>query len=266
MKGPSDLSAHEDCWKTVMGMVFPGERVIVRGMDLFKDLRDIRWMDLFLYAVTGRRFSENQIRLFETIWALGTSYPDPRIWNNRIVSLAGTARSTCSLGIGAAVAVSEARIYGRGVDVRAIDFFFRAKRRRDEGASLQEIVSDELAKFRGIPGYGRPMRNVDERIEPVCAVARELGLGDGVYLKLAFDVEAALLEGRFRIKMNAAALGAALAADMGLSTHEYYRYLIPSFLGGMLPCYAEAAERTEGVFLPISCDRVEYTGPAHRHW
>lgn len=266
MKGPSDLSAGVDSWITSMGMVFPGERVIFRGNDLFKDLRDIRWMDLLLYGITGRRFNENEVRLFEAIWSLGTSYPDPRIWNNRIASLAGTARSTCSLGIGAAIAVSEARIYGRGVDVRAIDFFFRAKRQQDAGIPLREIVSSELEKYRGIPGYGRPMRNIDERIEPVCAVARELGLDGGEYLKLAFDVETVLLEGRFRIKMNAAALGAALAADLGLSTHEYYLYLIPSFLGGMFPCYLEASERTEGVFLPMPCERVVYTGPTRRRW
>ncbi len=266
MKGSEKLSKHEDVWETSMGLVFAGERVVFRGKDLFTELKDVRWMDLFLYGITGRRFQENQIRLFESIWALGTSYPDPRIWNNRVASLAGTARSTGSLGIGAAIAVSEANIYGRGPDIRAIDFLYRTKEELDNGTLLLDIVSKELSKYRGIPGYGRPLKNADERIKPVCEVARELGFGNGYYLDLIFKIESLLLENRYRMRMNAAALGAALAADQGLSRDEYYLYLIPSFLGGMLPCYLEASTKDEGIFFPFSCERIKYDGSPRRTW
>lgn len=249
-----------------MGMVFAGERVVFRGKDLFTELRDVRWMELFLFGITGRRFNERQVRLFEAIWSLGTSYPDPRIWNNRVTSLAGTARSTANLGVAAATAVSEASIYGRRPDVRAIDFLLRTRRKLDAGQDLQDLVLDELATHRGIPGYGRPLVNRDERIQPVCEVARELGFGDGPHLHLIFRIEEMLMVNRYRMRMNAAALGAALAADQGLSVREYYMYLIPSFLGGMLPCYIEALDRQEGTFLPLSCDQLAYEGRSARPW
>lgn len=260
------LLRHQDHWETAMGMVFAGERVVFRGKDLFTELRDIRWMELLLFGITGRRFTERQVRLFETIWALGTSYPDPRIWNNRVASLAGTARSTANLGVAAAVAVSEASIYGRRPDVRAIDFLIRTHKKRSSGQDLWQLILEELEHNRGIPGYGRPLTNKDERIRPVCEVARELGFGDGPHLRLIFEIEDLLIANRYRMRMNAAALGAALAADQGLSVREYYMYLIPSFLGGMLPCFIESADREEGAFLPLACAQLTYEGPAPRAW
>lgn len=266
MKGPSKLIAHEDRWNTRMGMVFPGKRVVFRGKDLFHELKDIRWMELLLFGITGRRFDEKQIRLFESIWSLGTSYPDPRIWNNRVASLAGTVRSTATLGLSAAISISEATVYGRRPDVRAIDFLFRTRRSLEAGATLPDIIRDELRKYRGIAGYARPFVNDDERILPVTHLAERLGYGDGAYLRIAYEVEKTLLNLRYRIKMNAAALGAALAADQGLSGYEYYLFLTPAFIGGMFPCYIEAAEKDEGTFLPLSCNRIEYLGKESRRW
>jgi hypothetical protein len=250
-----------------MGGVFAGERVVFRGLDLFHDLGDVRWMELYLYGITGRRFSEKQVLLFESMWSIGTSYPDPRIWNNRIASLAGTTRSTATLGISAATAISEAKLFGRQPDIRAIDFLLRARKAVADGvSSLEEVILDEMQKNRGIAGFRRPLTNADERIAPILAVARKLGYAHGAHLQLAFGIERWLLEKRYRLKMNAAAFGAALAADQGLSAREYYLFQTPSFIGGMLPCYIEASERPEGSFLPLRCTRIEYSGKAPRQW
>lgn len=266
MKGPRNLIDHEDHWVTRMGMVFAGQRVVFLGRDLFRDLKDWRWMELFLYGITGRHFDEKQIRLFETIWSLGNSYPDPRIWNNRIASLAGTARSTATLGLSAAISVSEANIYGRRPDIRAIDFLLRTKSHLDSGKTLSDILHEELEKYRGIPGFARPFINSDERIDPAIDLANNLGYSDGVYLKLTFEVQETLIKERYRIKMNAAGVGAALAADQGLTPYEYYLFLTPSFTAGIIPCYIEAAEKEEGTFLPLSCAKIEYLGKGTRSW
>ncbi len=266
MKGPKDLLANEDNWHTRMGLVFPGERVVFRGKDLFHDLKDMRWMELLLFGITGRRFDEKQISLFEGMWTLCTSYPDPRIWNNRVASLAGTSRSTCTLGISAAISVSEAKIYGRGPDIRAIDFLIRTKKLMDQGESLSELLLYEINKFRGISGFSRPIVSSDERITPLLDHARKLGFDSGYFVDLVFNIEQNLQKLRYRMKMNIAMLGAALAADQGLSVREYYYFLIPAFIGGMFPCYLEAHENPEGVFLPLSCHRILYEGKDKRTW
>jgi hypothetical protein len=266
MKGPKDLLANEDHWTTRMGLVFPGERVVFRGKDLFHELKDMRWMELWLFGITGRRFTEKQILLFEGIWTLSTSYPDPRIWNNRVAALSGTARSTPVLAMGAAVSISEAKIYGFKPIVGAYNFIVQAKERITRDESLEDIVLAEIKKFRSIPGYARPIINADERIIPLYTLAEDLEFGDGEYTQLAFEIEKILQHHRYRLKMNIAALAAALSADQGLSSQEYYRYLTPCFIGGMLPCFIDTQNNKEGTFLPLSCNRIAYEGKPNRIW
>lgn len=266
MKGPKDLLANEDRWNTRMGLVFPGERVVFRGKDLFHELKDMRWMELLLFGITGRRFDEKQVRLFEGIWVLCTSYPDPRIWNNRAASLAGTARSTTTLAVSAAISLSEAVIYGRRPDIRAIDFLQKLMRDRNDGKDIDNIVLTEMNKYRGIPGYSRPIVNDDERIIPLTNLAQELGYGDMPYISLGFNVQNILIRNKYRMKMNVAALAAAVASDQGLSPIEYYQYLVVCFSGGMFPCFIEATSKVEGGFLPLRCDRIAYEGAPTRNW
>ncbi len=266
MNGPEKLLAHENHWNTRMGLVFPGERVVFRGKDLFHELKTMRWMELLLFGITGRRFDEKQIRLFEGIWTLSTSYPDPRIWNNRIASLGGTARSTPVLAVGAALSISEAGIYGFKPIVGAYNFIANTRKLIEAGEHIEHIVVNELKMYRSIPGYARPIINSDERITPLYELAEELGFHNGGYTRLAFEVEDVLQKHRYRFRMNVAALAAALAADQGLSSQEYYQYLIPCFLGGIIPCFIDTLNRNEGVFLPLTCERIEYEGKADRLW
>ena len=96
-----------------MGGYEPGAKAVLRGKDMFTQLQHLDWMGLLLYGVTGKMPSDKQARLLSGIWAIATSYPDPRLWNNRIATLAGVARSTGTLGVSAGIAVSEAVVYGQ---------------------------------------------------------------------------------------------------------------------------------------------------------
>lgn len=248
-----------------MGAFFPGSHVMYRGHDLHAELKDFDWVELYIFGITGRRFSPEQLRMLHSIWTY-TSYPDARIWNNRVAGLAGSARSTGNLGMAAALAVSEASIYGRGIDIRAIDFLMRTRKELEEGRSLEDCVRNELETNRSIAGYGRPVINGDERNPHMLALASRLGLDKGPYLKLALAIEDVLSSGRWRMKMNYAGLVAGLAADLGLSPREYYLFLFPTFLAGMPPCYIEASEQPEGAFFPTACKDIRYDGPPKRQW
>lgn len=265
MNGPELLRRSAGCWRSRMGVFFPGERTIFRGHDLHADLKDMEWLDIYVFGITGRRHSAGQLRLMNALW-VNTSYPDVRIWNNRIAALAGSARSTGNLGVSAALAVSEAHIYGRGNEVQAITFYLATRRRLAAGDSLDACVKDEMAMHGRIAGYGRPMINADERIAPTMALANTLGLADGPHVRLAYDLERFLLDGGRNLRMNYGALVSAFGADLGFSPAEFYLFMFPSFLAGMQPCYIEAAERPEGTLFPISCDHVRYEGTQRRRW
>lgn len=265
MKGPQLLEQHTGRLVTNAGGFIPGERAVFRGHDLHTTLKDLDWLELYLFGITGRRFTPQQMKVLHAIWTY-TSYPDARLWNNRVAALAGTARSTGNLGIAAALAVSEAQIYGRGIDLRASEFLLRAKINVDSGADLTELVRAELKQQRGIAGYGRPITSGDERIAPMMSLVREQGLGSGDYLKLAFEIEKILLAGRWRLHINYGGLAAALAIDFGLSPSEYYFFVIPAFLAGMPPCYLESVQKPEGVLFPLPCRVMLYEGVTRRRW
>lgn len=266
MRGPERLLRDEDRWVSDVGGFILGERVVYRDKDLFRDLAGMRWMGLFLYGITGRSFSENQIRLMEGLWLLAISYPDPRIWINRVAALAGTVRSTTTLGVCGPLVIGEATIYGHRASIGAIDFLLSTRKKLDEGADLEELVGNELKKHRFVFGFGRPQTSQDERIEPILKLAKSLAISEGPHVQLAFEVERILHKSRRRLKLNGAGIAAALCADQGLSTREYAYFVVPGFLAGVVPCQLDAANKSEGTFFPIRCSRLDYEGPAPRRW
>lgn len=266
MNKKSPLDQYEDNWTTSLGAFFPGERVVIRGKDLFESYKNKSWMQLLLYTITGREFSNKQAKLFERIWSISTSYSDPRIWNNRVSALAGTVRSTASLAIGASTAISEASIYGRRPDIRASNFLTFVKEKLDSGSDLEEITLNYLKKFRDIPGYARPLVNSDERIEPLMEALEVLEIDKGLYLDLAIQIEQILLKSRLRMKANVAIITAALALDQGLSPREYYHYAIVSFTIGFLGCFVDSSEKREGALFPLPCERISYEGVNDQKW
>lgn len=265
MRGPDFLRQRVGTLKSRMGGVVPGSHAAIRGVDLHTTFKDAEWMDIYMFGITGRRFSPAELALLQSIWTY-TSYPDARIWNNRVAALAGSARSTGSLGLAAALAVSEGAVFGRGIDIRAIAFLIDTASALERGGNLADCVRQELDLHRSIPGFGRPLTSKDERIAPITDRARELGLDRGPHTELAFQVDDYLVSSRMRIRINYAAVAAGFAADLGLSPREYYLYLFPAFLAGMSPCYIESAGQPEGALLPISCEDVVYVGQKRRSW
>lgn len=261
-----ELSAFELRWETEMGAWFPGQRVVFRGKNLFTELNRMRWMELLLYGITGRFFTEKQVRLFEGIWSLSTSYPEPRLWNNRVAALAGTARSTGNLGIAAALSASEAKIFGHQVNRETTEFLFRAKEVWESGESFDDFVIAEVRAKRRIGGFGRPIIRDDERIGPLKDLATELGFMGGPFVRMVFEIESILLKHRYRMHMNVSALTTALAADQGLSGREIYYYRSLIFSAGIVPCYIDAVDKPQGAFFPLRCSRIEYHGCDRRKW
>lgn len=265
-QGPELLQQNVGRVKSRVGGAFIGSHVMFRDKDLHAELGEASWPELYLFGITGRRFSKPELRLLEAVWVY-TSYPDARIWNNRVAALAGSTRSTANLAVSAALAVSEGTIFGRGIDIRVIDFLIRTRVEVAAGGELGPCVRRELTERRSLAGYGRPISNRrDERLDPILKLARSLGLAGGPHVQLAHDIERFLLESRLRMTMNYGALAAALSADLGLSAREHYLYGFVSFLVGMPPCYLDASERPARTLLPLPCTGVAYLGTPKRTW
>lgn len=259
-----NLLQSEDLLTTTMGKAFLCERAVMRGKDIHNELGDLDWFRMNLFSITGREFSDEQIRLLNYFW-VATSYPDPSIWPNHVAALAGSARSTVSLSMMAGMAISEASIYGRRPERRALDFFYRAKKRIDNGENLQAIVENELESHGIIYGYGRPLAKIDERIPHTLKLVSELGLDNGAHFQLALKIYELLKRTR-GLSINIAAVNTSLVADIGLTVEEYQQFLTPCFITGMAPCYIDARDKPEGSFFPVRCSSILNKGTNRRSW
>ncbi|HYD62952.1 MAG TPA: hypothetical protein VEC35_21545 [Noviherbaspirillum sp.] len=268
MSGPDTLKAYEGPMRTKVGACFPGERTVFRGYDLHHEFRDAEWIDLYVFSITGRRLTPAQLDVLQGVWVY-TSYPDPRLWNNRVAAMAGAARGTGAQALGAAVAASEAAIYGRQPEISVADFLTRALKRTQAGDKLEDVIRDELKRHKRLLGYGRPVAtlDVDERIPVTLDLMKRQGIEVGPHLKLAFEVESVLsaVAGR-ALPMTYSAMVVAIPLDMGFSPLECYLYMQPCFIAGMIPCYLEALERPPGATFVLRCDRLQYEGPEQRRW
>ena len=263
--GPDRLKAFEDNWQTAMGAWFPGERVVLRGKNIFTELNNYSWMEFIVYAVTGEHHPKFA-KVIEGLSLLSTSYPDPRLWNNRIAALAGTARSTGALALSAGIAASEATVYGLKPIKGALDFLYRASEKKDQGITIESIVKEELKANRCVSGYGRPLTNIDERIAPALRFLAKINADDGKYLQLAFEVEEYLKGSRYKYRMNIAALNAATVADLGITVDEYYYTSTLAFIGGIIPCHLDTKNKPEGMFYPLSVNRIHSIATPERTW
>jgi hypothetical protein len=216
-----------------------------------------------LFALTGRQYSDAETELLETMWTY-TSYPDPRIWNNRVAALAGSSHASVALALGAAIAVTDARIYGIRPTIAAYDFL--SQHASDSDEVLLTAIEEELRASRHLAGYGRPIVAEDERIEPLMKRAAALGLDGGLHVQTAFRIERLLATGRWRLKMNYAALVAGFWLDLGMMRQECEAFNATAFLAGMPPVWLEARQQAPGLLFPIPLSMVAYEGPAPRSW
>ena len=265
MRGPAFLAEHAGVLRTKVGAAYPGSHAVFRGHDLHRDLKNMDWFALCAFGITGRQIPAAQLRLFTSAWVY-TSYPDARLWNNRVAALAGTTRSTPNLAISAAQAISEATIFGRGNEFRALDFFLKTRQALDAGATLADHLEGFLRAGGRMAGYGRPISSTDERTPLVLDLARELGLADGPYVAMAYEIDRYFESTGRPLRMNLSALLSAFAADFNWTPREFNMLMFTCFLAGMYPCYLEAVDKPPGALFPVPCADVRYEGVAARDW
>lgn len=269
----------EENWVTSLGAWIPGERVVMHGQNILSTMKGKSWMEMFLLGITGHTPEQKTAQFLDALLALIGCYPDPRLWNNRVSTLAGTCRSTPGLAVGASISVSDAIIYGAQPACAAFAMLYRFRKAIRNGDKLDTLIEKKkkdqstgrpakgknrlVARF---PGYGRPTSKADERIAPFMEIAKNYGFDKGEAVTLSFKIEKALQTSGYPLKINIAALIAAFCLDQNLTEKQFYQYFLHCFNVGFAACHMDATTQPEGSFFPMRCEQIFYSGVNSRQW
>ncbi|MBA3582035.1 MAG: hypothetical protein H0W44_06220 [Gammaproteobacteria bacterium] len=252
-------------WHTRMGLLYPGEEVWLRDKKLLTDFPEKNWFAILLYAITGKDFTAAQLHIMEAIWSICLCFPDPRIWCNRVAALGGTAGTTGSLAIAAALAVSESEIYGQKPVRRAVQSLLDIENELGS-KKLPDILEEWKIKNKLIYGFGRPVALRDERVVTLFYLLKYHNLHEEKFICLAFDIEIILQQRNQRLFLNAGGIMGAIACDFGLTAQEFYLFTCSAYSAGITACYLDAYQQPAGHFFPMPVGAVKYAGPEHRAW
>lgn len=236
------------------------------GYDMMNDLvGKASYMQVVVLNATGRLPSKALADWIEAIH-ICLSWPDPRIWCNRIGALAGSSRTSSVAASCLGVLAAESTSYGIKPLISGVEFIEHAYAQITQGISVEVFITEETKKHGGKPhlmGYARPIAKGDERIPAMKRVAENLGFPIGEHLALAYKIESTL-NTKFDESMNINGYMSAFLVDQGFTATEVYRTFSALVVSGVTACYADTADRIAGGFSPLKTSDVTYKGAALR--
>jgi hypothetical protein len=250
---------------TALGQWFGGGDVKVRGRWLLADLlHQLSVTQLTVFNITGRLIEPALATWFEKT-VFFTNYPDPRIWCNHLGAMAGNGGTSPAAAAAVGTLAADSRAYGSKLQYLTVCTLHDLHTSRQTGVDWEKALAQVPWRNGApdLPGFARPGRVPDERLQPLQNFTRELGFLPGTYLRLVTEL-ATYLSQHHQQDMNAAAYGCAFLMDQGFSADEVYRLRTSDVLGGVLACYTDWREAPEDGFLPLRCDDVGYAGPPPR--
>ncbi len=249
-----------------------GEGVFCHGYNMLDELLgEVSYFQLMFLSTLGH-LPERRLADWVEATFMCLSWPDPRIWCNQVGALAGEARTTPASAVTAGVLASDSEMYGSRTFLEGMRFIQQACSQYRQGHSIEQIIEDELRKYRGklnIMGYARPIAKGDERVVAIQRVTDKLEFDRGEHLTLAYAISDYLLE-RFGESMNIGGYASAFMSDQGYSPDDVYLLSTLCVSSGVMACYVEYRNRPVEDFLPLRCDDIDYQGVPLRelpeHW
>lgn len=243
-----------------------GEAIYNHGYSMMDDLVGHKsFFQVLVLNITGR-LPDSKLGQWLEASFICLSWPDPRIWCNKIAAYAGTARITPVAAASIGSLAADSRMYGAGAIRKGTEFITQALHDYNNGVSIKTIIDTELQKnTRGskdkavIMGYARPLATGDERVVAMERVRVQLGFNVAPHLDLAFKIEEQLSVS-YNESMNMLGYCVAFMSDHDFTIDEIERIYSLWVNSGVHACYAEYRDRPAGTFLPLRCDDIEYLG------
>ena len=220
---------------------------------------------VMILNVTGRLPERRLADLVEGVF-ICSSWPDPRIWCNKLGAFSAMTRTSATAAIAAGGLAGDSKLYGAGTGVSIDAFITEADQRiNNEGWSLpsfMEAVAYKNGKLQA-PGYARPLAKGDERVVAMRRYASELGFQPGHFESLANRIEDYLFE-RDGEGLNSSGYFVVFMKDQGYTIDEIMGIAAWAIATGVYASYFEYVDQPPGIFLPLRISDIVYSGPAKR--
>ena len=245
-----------------------GKKVECHGLDMMEDVvGKLSYMQVIILNATGKLANKNLADWFEAIH-ICLSWPDSRIWCNRIGALGGSSGASTVASACAGVMAADSKSYGIRPIIDGVNFITRANKsvNGEPKLSIEEFVKNEIRKKGGKPhlmGFARPVVKGDERIIVLENYSKRLGYKKGKHLKIAYAIET-ILDRDFGESMNLNGYVAAFLSDQGYSSIDIYRIFSGVLSSGVVACAVDSADRSRGSFAPIKTEDIIYSGCSQR--
>jgi citrate synthase len=262
----TDYDQHRGKIYSVKGGWRVGSGITTHGYSLLDEIHGrCSVFQVIIMNVTGR-LPERRLADFVEGFFVCLSWPDARIWCNKMGTFSAMTRTSATAAVAAGGLAGDSKMYGPGSGP-AVDAFLKSAHEYivEGGGSVENFIDEN--GYRGgrlyAPGFARPLAKGDERITAMRRYAQELGFEPGVYEKLANQIEdhLALREGE---GLNLAGYFAAFMYDRGYSMREAIGISAWSISTGVYASYFEQIDRPPEAFLALQVGDIEYTGPAPR--
>ncbi len=253
--------------KSKKGQSIIGKGVNSHGYDLLNEIVGVKSVtESQILNATGRMPSEKFAKWVEAA-TICLTWPDPRIWCNRIGALGGSSGASCIASVCSGIQATDSNMYGPLTLKEGLNFIYRAKEEiTREKITVEDFVFREVKKYRGKPnivGYARPIAKGDERVVAMKRVTKQLGFEPGPHMELAKQIEKVLID-NFEESMNINGYCSGFFADLNIGVEEAYRMYCTMVSGGVLACYTDTADRERGTFSPLRVEDINYIGPEKR--
>jgi len=243
-----------------------GSGITTHGFSLLDDIhRKCSVFQVMIMNVTGK-LPERRLADFVEGLFICLSWPDPRIWCNKMGVFSAMTRSSATAAIAAGGLAGDSRMYGAGTGPAIEAFIVQAYQHTVDGEQgVADFIEDNA--YRGgklfAPGFARPLAKGDERIPAMRRYAQQLDFEVGPYERMANEMEDYLsrkegeglnLSGYFTVFMK----------DRGYTIEEIMGIAAWSVSTGVYAAYFEYSKEPPEAFLSLKVDDIDYAGPAIR--
>lgn len=247
-----------------------GEAVYNHGYSMLDELvGKYTFFQVLVLNVTGA-LPEKRLADWMEASFICLSWPDPRIWCNKMGSFAGSSRCSPATAVSMGILAADSRMYAAGAITKGAEFITMALEKKKRGIDAHQIIDEELSKLRHpgnptpvIMGYARPIATGDERIPAMERTSKQLKFEIGPHLELAYEIDNIHRE-KFNETINMLGYTVAFMCDQGFKANEISTLYCTWVNSGVHACYDEALSRPAESFLPMHCEDINYIGHPER--